>query len=47
MQRFKLKYEPVSIREYSANLRTRKEEIAIFKKFRWTIWILGIILLGP
>lgn len=31
MQRFKLKYEPVSIREYSANLRTRKKEIAIFK----------------
>lgn len=31
LQRFKLKYEPVSIREYSANLRTRKKEIAIFK----------------
>lgn len=30
--------------EYSANMRTRKKEIAIFKKFGWTIWVLEILI---
>lgn len=37
----KVKYKTVSLYEYLANMRTRKEENAIFKKFGGTIWVQG------
>lgn len=38
---WKLKYGPVSIDEYWADMRKRREEKTIFKKFGWTIWVPG------
>lgn len=38
---WKLKNGPVSIGEYLADMRKRREEKTIFKKFEWTIWVPG------